>query len=180
MKTILLNASLGAFLCSSSISEAAPPLPKAAVFSASVENAKFEEKDSSISLDFVLKNNTGKTIAIAKRWNSWGAFQWTVNVTTADHKIEFSNPQIAWWRNHLEAANIEPGKELRLKCRLAAKGSTRHHDGIEVFTSKEENLHYTFPVHLVGTFFAASLHSDGQVATNWAGTIKTPKVELKK
>jgi hypothetical protein len=185
MKTILLKACLGAILCSTSLGEDAPPLLKDAVLEASIENAKFEGKDSSISLDFVLKNNTGKTIVIAERWNSWGAFQWSLSVTTSDRRlIEFKNPQTAWTRNFLSAARIEPGKELRLPCKLVAKEPGPQHpykareNEIELFRSKEESLHYAFPVRLVGTF-AASFHGDGRVATNWKGTIQTPEVELK-
>lgn len=46
----ILHAFLGAFLCSSSMGEEIPPPPKDNALSASLENAKFEQKDSSISL----------------------------------------------------------------------------------------------------------------------------------
>lgn len=147
--------------------------------SASIDNAKFEEKNSSISLDFVIKNNSNKTIAIAERWNSWGAFQWTVYVTTADHRmIEFKNPQAQWKRNFLSTVDIEPGKEFRLHCRLFANGSAIYEGGFEVFESKINRLNLTFPIHIVG-IFSAKLESQGKVTTNWEGTIKTPKFELK-
>ncbi len=148
--------------------------------SASIDNAKFEEKNSSISLDFVIKNNSSKTIAIAERWNSWGAYQWTVNVTTADHRlIQFKNPQRIWKRNFLSTVDIEPGKEFRVHCRIFANRSAIYEGEFEVFESKDNRHNFTFPVHIVG-IFAAELHSSGQVTTNWEGIIKTPEVELKK
>ena len=180
MKTLLLNVFIGAILCSASRAQEAAPAHREPSLSATLENAVYEEKDVSISLDFVLKNQTAKPIHIAERWNSWGAHQWTIHATTADHQqIEFRNPQCNWKKNFLSATTIEPGKELRLRCRLVRNQPNVVRDGIQIFTPKGEPDAYTFPMRLAGTF-SASLHSDGQVTTNWKGTIKTTAVELTK
>lgn len=181
MKTLLLHAFIGAILCSAPRAQEAAPAPRAPSLSATLENALFEEKDASISLDFVLKNQTTKAILIAERWNTWGAHQWTIYATTADHRtIEFCNPQCQWKKNFLTAASIEPGKELQLRCRLVANQPAGGRDGIQIFTPKGAPIAYTFPLHLAGTFSAASLHSDGRVTTNWTGTIKTAGIVLRK
>lgn len=180
MKMMLLHAFIGVILCSASGAEEAVPAPGEPSFSATLENAVFEEKDVSISLDFVLKNQTAKPILIAERWNSWGAHQWTIHATTADQQqIVFRNPMSNWKKNFLSATTIEPGKEMRLRCRLVAKQPDIVRDGIQILTPKGAPVAYTFPMRLAGTF-SASLHSDGHVTTNWEGTIKTAAVVLKK
>ncbi len=179
MKTLLLHAAIGAILCSAASAQKAAPALAETPLSATLENAVFEEKDASISLDFVLKNPTAKPILIAERWNSWGAYQWTIEATTEDHrKIEFRNPQCQWKKNFLSAATIEPGKEMRLQCRLVANQPAMVRDGIQIFTPKGKPIPYTFPLRLTGTF-SASLHSDGRVTTNWQGTIKSATRILK-
>ena len=149
--------------------------------SAAIENAKFDEKSSSISLDFVLKNFSREEIRIAERWNSWGAYQWNVLLTREDYTpINYTNPQRFWTRNFLTTVAIKPGGEHRMFCRLLFREPDKYKKGEEIFVSKNEAKRFSLPLKLVGTFSAEELDGEYKDRTNWAGRIEAPEVLLTK
>lgn len=134
-----------------------------------------------IEVDFVLTNRAAEPISITERWNSWGAYHWSFQLTDADGTIvEYQNPQEFWTRNFFSLATIEPGKEHRTNCLLTFCQPQEHRTGINVFRSSKEVAGVAFPATLFGVFSISKKQSDGDRATNWEGTISTNPIKLTK
>lgn len=175
MKTLLIFAQILMLSGIFSVLEADPV--ELGGLSAFIENAKFDENTSTITLDFVLKNSSNEEIRIAERWNSWGAFQWTVLVTLEDDTIiRYKNPQGAWKRNFLTTKAIEPGGEFRMACGLFLEKSSVY--DLEHFVPEKKAKRFSLPVKLVGKFSATHPGSAFKDETNWVGAIETPEVAL--
>jgi len=150
--------------------------------SATLENAVFRKETSSIEVDFVLTNTSTKAIYIAERWNSWGAYQWTIQLTNADKSvIDFGNPQSAWFRNFLSFATIEPGKQLRTHCFLML--DTSRLSGVfgkgEAFVAAKPGAVFSFPVRMTGVFAAKEAYTLKD-KVSWTGSIESGEIEVGK
>lgn len=174
--------------------DSAPEKLPVSALTAKLENVGFmKDGGETIEADFVLKNGSQWPVRLAERWNSWGAGQWTFQMTNADGSVvEWRNPQMGWLRNHLTVATIPPGGELRLKCLLLwHQPRSRYEESTFVPTEKSARL--LLPVKLRGVFAAKlekvvpanppALHVPVDrevVSTNWEGTIQTPEVVLER
>jgi len=146
---------------------------------ARIENAKYQKESSSITLDFILTNSSEKPIRIAERWNSWGAFQWSIKITNSDRTvIDFKNPQMAWFRNFLSIVTIEPGEELHSHCILILQAAQSNENGSFTFIPTMPATRFSFPLSIIGVFASPKLYKLGKVDTNWTGSITTPALQL--
>lgn len=150
--------------------------------SATLENAVFKKETSSIEVDFFLTNTSAKAIHIAERWNSWGAYQWTIRLTNGDKiVIGFENPEKEWSKNFLAMATLEPGKQLRTHCFLMLyEGGIREVFGKgAAFVATKRGAAFSFPVRMRGVFAAKEAYSlRGQVS--WTGSVESGKIEVVK
>lgn len=51
-------------------------------------------------------NTSKESLALIDRWNSSGAFQWTLTLDG----VGAGNPQISWWASHYSETVLRPGK----------------------------------------------------------------------
>ena len=154
-------------------------LAQADPLSAKLANARFQKETSSVTVDFVLTNNGKEPIRIAERWNSWGAYQWTIQMTNSDgSSFEFGNPQLEWTRNFLTMKTIEPGGEFRLACVLLLRDEESPVKDAKVFMAA--NAHFSPPLSLKGKFAVEKQSNAGALGTNWIGRIESAAIQLAK
>jgi hypothetical protein len=110
---------------------------------ASLENVRVTSgKVPNIEADFVLTNVGKRTISLAERWNSCGAYQWSFTVADTNGRIlTFNNPQFAWYMNALSVFTILPGKSFQMKCYLCSWQ--------EPFNDKRKEDRFCFDSHIV-------------------------------
>jgi hypothetical protein len=155
---------------------------KEEALSATLENAVFKKESSTVELDFVLTNTSAKPIYIAERWNSGGAYQWTIRLTNADKSvIDFENPQQEWSKNFLSLATIEPGKQLRTHCLLMLdEARLREVFGKgAAFVATKRGAAFSFPLRMRGVFAAKEAYSlRDQIS--WTGSVESGEIEVAK
>lgn len=165
-----------------------------------LKNCRIVGDDSQVlEVDFVIKNTSQKEIVLAERWNSWGAYQWSFKLTDAKgHVFNFGNTQSIWYANALTTFVIPAGKSVVFKCSLcvpfqefgdatrfgfsAVRSYVPVVNGEQVFQGNIGKYQWEYPIELEGQFSAPIIHSvtagDRTVATNWAGTVVTPKIKF--
>ncbi len=165
-----------------------------------LKNCRIVGDDSQvIEVDFVMKNTSQKEIVLAERWNSWGAYQWSFKLTDAKgHVFKLGNTQSIWYANFLSTFVIPAGRSVVFKCSLcvpfqgfgdatrfgfsAVQSHVPDESGVEVFQGNIDKYHWEYPIELEGRFSAPIIHSmtsgDQNVATNWTGTVVTPKIKF--
>jgi hypothetical protein len=178
--------------------------------SAELRNARALRSTSPIILvDFVLKNNTAHPIELVRRWNSWGAYQWTLEVKDArSTKYLLVNPMKNWSRNFFATFIIAPNSEQVMTCKLLWGELSREDmesnaadeitNSPKIFQCSDENFMlksgdtkvaarpkspWIYPVSLVGKFSAPPQKMKTRTEThetNWTGTILTKPVIIKK
>lgn len=175
----------------SPINPKAPAGAAVAGLSARLGNAAVG-KDESIELDFVLRNRSDAKIVLAERWNSWGAYQWTLRVVDAKGaEFVLRNPQLDWYRNGFTTFTIEPSDRHITRCRLDNTSWKKPEGPIELFSEVDASVgasdrrrqnSWAFPVSITGVFSAPKENlADGKKAgSNWAGTITTNAVQVGK
>lgn len=165
-------------------------------------------KTPAITIDFMMKNNTNQTMTLAKRWNSWGAYQWEYEITDATgKKFKVVNPQWGWGLNCFDVLDIKPGSELQLPSFLDYGhnyGDFSFHGDKNYFVDERNILvgkvvmgekgishrvqldyenAWKYPVTVVGKF-TAKLEEDWDNRTqkirhtNWAGSITTAPITV--
>jgi hypothetical protein len=81
--------------------------------SAELRNARaLRGVNPAILVDFVLKNHSKQSIELVRRWNSWGAQQWRIEVMDArGTKYVVTNPIQMWARNFFQTFVIPQARE---------------------------------------------------------------------
>ena len=143
--------------------------------------------DDKIELDFVLLNCSDANIALAERWNSWGAYQWEFRVVDAKGaEFALRNPQMNWFRNGFTTFSIPQSKSQVTRCRLDRTSWNSHDGPIAIFSELSSGVgdqgpqnSWALPLSITGTFSApkANLSVFGEKASTWAGTITTKTVQ---
>ena len=155
--------------------DAAAPKP---ALSARLENPKVAADAKSLTVDFVLTNQSEKPVIFAERWNSWGAYQWSLKLHLKDGTTAgFINPQQVWTMNFLTVVILEPGKEHRSHCLLALVEPSPWPKGLDPFTpaEKEPKLeNFKTAGGISGVFSVKSINTEspdgkGKAVTNWTG-----------
>jgi hypothetical protein len=164
--------------------DAAKPKP---ALSARLENPKMAEDAKSLTVDFVLTNQSEKQVIFAERWNSWGADQWTLKLHVKDGQtVEFTNPQQCWTMNYLTVVTLEPGKEHRSHFLLCLTEPSPWPKALDPFTpaKKEPKLQdFKTASGISGVFAVKSISTEspdgqGKAVTNWTGEVIAEKIEL--
>jgi hypothetical protein len=177
--------------------------------SAELRNARaLHGADPTINLEFVLRNNSKQPIELTRRWNSWGAYQWTLEVTDAcGKKYHMANPMRNWARNFFATFVIAPKSEQVMTCKLlwgqlsqkdiesnAADEMTnlpkifQCTDRVILLTYAARTVpkpesSWVYPITIVGKFSAQIQGmKDGKdiIRTNWSGTVETKPLVVKK
>lgn len=149
-------------------------------------------KDDSVALDFVLLNHSDAEIVLAERWNSWGAQQWAFRVVDANgDTFKLGNPQTIWFANFFSTFSIPSSKSQVTKCRLDLTSQAFQEGSIAIFSQnggtvgvedRRRRKPWVFPLSITGTFSARkeNVGYSEKVSSNWAGTIATTTVQIKK
>jgi len=183
---VALHMAVASFSCS----DPAPDPPP--VLSARIENAVFQQDQTSIKFDFVITNHSSGIIRFAERRNSWGARQWSIQLTNSDgSKFNFINPQYIYYSNYLSLITLQPGNEHRSRFTLTLGHPSSIAECMDVFSTtiqgqREPTAHFSFPLRLVGTFTVLPQTGDTYpkiefgdtvpFSPPWTGTITTPEV----
>ena len=159
------------------------------------------ESPAEVEVDFVMTNKGCKPIVLAERWNSWGAHQWSFELTDArGHVFKLGNPQSVWYCNFLSTFVVPAGKSVTFQCRLGWQhGETEDATRCWLFCpggaipslatgwgthSRLPNAldAWTYPIELEGIFCSPLIHrmkvGDESVETDWTGTLVTPTVVI--
>ncbi len=164
--------------------DAAKPKP---ALSARLENPKLADDAKSLTVDFILTNQSDKPVIFAERWNSWGAYQWSLKVhLKKGDPLEFTNPQQTWTRNFLSVVTLEPGKEHTSHCLVALASPSPWPEKVDVFTpAKDTGLQDLKTASgLSGVFSAEEIHKESlpdgskKRETNWTGKVTTEKIAI--
>lgn len=153
---------------------------------AQLENPKIADDAKSMTVDFVLFNQSDKPVIFAERWNSWGAYQWHLTLQRKDAQpVEFTNPQQCWTMNFLSVVTLEPGRTHRSHCLLRLDEPSPWPKGQDVFTpakGKDAKFQdFKTASSLSGLFMVEDLSSSSEKekpVTNWVGEVATEKVEI--
>ena len=203
MKLLLLALFSGAATIASGASPSSPETQaKESDLVVELKNCCIVGEDSAhIEVDFIMTNKAHRAIVLAERWNSWGAHQWSFNLTDAKgHVFELSNPQTSWWMNYLTTFEVPAEKSLAFKCHLSVRNGGVGDSTKFRFSSSTDTVPllpmtwdgrldpqtqpsaWVYPIKLKGTFSASTIHrtkmGDRPVETNWTGTVTTPTINL--
>lgn len=160
------------------------PVAKPAL-SARLENPKMAEDAKSLTVDFILTNQSEKPVVFAERWNSWGADQWSLTLHRKDgDPVKFTNPQRVWTKNYLTVVTLELGKEHRSHCLLTLAEPLPRTKDQDAFTpakdAKLQDLKMTSG--LSGVFSVTEIHKEThptkELSTNWTGEVTAEKIEI--
>ncbi|MBI4954091.1 MAG: hypothetical protein HY908_18855 [Myxococcales bacterium] len=106
------------------------------------------------TVDFVLRNVGTKAILVYERWNSWGAYQWQLELEdAAGQRVLAVNPQQDWTKNFPSALAIDPGKEHVLACIVVPKPPTDWQPGAQYFVTSAP---FALPVRVRALFALAA------------------------
>lgn len=169
MRILLLICLLGLLGCDK--------VEKSEYLEASIANCKKIEPNVVI-FDFVLQNNSKRSLYLYERWNSWGAYQWSINVEDANGDVwAFSNPQTKWTKNYPSTFEIAPSAKYIIKC-IIYVGQAEPPVDRYIFTSLNKKSMNRFPLILTGRFTSIVDKSDSLngMSPNWEGAISTKKV----
>lgn len=94
-------------------------------------------------VDVIIRNQTDSAIYLYQNWNSWGYYNFSFQIETADSIYTIKRTQSAWWKNFPSTHFINPQQSLVFHFNLI--DSTCPKSSGDIIISKNEKLWVGLP-----------------------------------